>query len=128
MPFFITVLTNGPFTGARIDLVRTSKRFRYRFVEQHAIGEGDGVVTDPAYLAYTGNGPLDPTHGGYNPNLVAGDLVTLFTNGETNYSALSNLSTLEFLSDPVPGAADFGGGAASLLPMDLLDIFTLGAM
>jgi hypothetical protein len=88
----------------------------------------EGIVTDPAYLAYTGSGPLDPTYGGYDPNLVGGDLVTLLTNGETNYSALSNIDTLSFLSDPVPGALDFGGGAASLLPMDLLDMLTFGAM
>jgi hypothetical protein len=88
----------------------------------------EGIVTDPAYVAYTGTGPLDPTYGGYDPNLVAGDLFTLFTNGETNYTALSNLDTLSFLSDPVPGATDLGGGAVSLLPMDLMDIMSLGLM
>jgi hypothetical protein len=89
-----------------------------------------GIVTDPNYLAFTDGTTttFDPTYGGYNPFPIAGDLLTLLTNNETNYTALSNLDTLWFLVDPAPGALDLGGGAASLLPLDLLDIFTLGMM
>ena len=90
----------------------------------------DGIVTDPNYLAIADGTTttLDPTYGGYNPYLVGDDLLTLLTNNETNYTALSNPDTLSFLSDPVPGALDFGGGATSLLPMDLLNMLTLGIM
>jgi hypothetical protein len=66
-----------------------------------------GIVTDPNYVAFA-NDPsvgFDPVYGGYNPNLVAGDLLTLMTNNETNWSALSNINTLWFLADPVPAAA-----------------------
>lgn len=93
-----------------------------------------GVVTDPNYLAVADSqgtdSPVsfDPTYGGYDPNLVGGDLLTLLTNNETNYAALSNPDTLSFLADPAPGALDLGGGGASLLPLDLLDIGTLGIM
>ena len=87
-----------------------------------------GIVTDPAHEAYSGTGAVDPTYGGYDPNLVAGDLLTLLTNNDTNYSALSNLDTLWFLSDPAPGALDFGAGGAALLPLDLLNMATLGLM
>jgi hypothetical protein len=90
----------------------------------------DGIVTDPNYLAFTDGTTttFDPTYGGWDPNLVAGDLLTLFTNNEWNYSALSNIDTLWFLADPAPGAFDLGSGAASLLPMDLLNMVTLGLM
>ena len=42
--------------------------------------------------------------------------------------ALSNIDALWYLADPAPGAFDFGAGGASLLPLDLLNIATLGLM
>jgi hypothetical protein len=89
-----------------------------------------GIVTDPNYLAFTDGTTttFDPTYGGYNPWLDGSDLLTLLTNNDTNFTALSNLDTLWFLVDPAPGALDLGAGAASLLPLDLLDIATLGIM
>lgn len=66
-----------------------------------------GIVTDPNYLAFTDGTTttFDPTYGGANPSLVVGDLLTLLTNNETNYSALSNINLLSFLADPVSAAS-----------------------
>jgi hypothetical protein len=74
-----------------------------------------GIVTDPNYVAF-GDGTtstFDPTYGGYDPNLVASDLLTLLTNNDTNYTALSNIDTLWFLADPVSASAAASNGTAS---------------
>jgi hypothetical protein len=67
-----------------------------------------GVYIDPAYLAYTGTGPLDAVYGGHDLNLVGQDLLTLLTNNETNYSALTNLDTLRTLAFPLSAGASSG--------------------
>jgi hypothetical protein len=136
---------NNPTTGEVADSIALLQTGEYNLTpEQVATYDADlaainpelpnlftngGIVTDPNYLAIADGTAttLDPTYGGYNPNLVGEDLLTLLTNNETNYTALSNLDTLWFLVDPAPGA-DLGGGAASLLPLDLLNIATLGLM
>jgi hypothetical protein len=66
-----------------------------------------GIVTDPNYVAFADGTTttFDPTYGGYNPWLVGSDLLTLLTNNETNYTALSNLDTLWFLADPAPASS-----------------------
>jgi hypothetical protein len=66
-----------------------------------------GIVTDPNYLAIADGttSTLDPTYGGYDPSLDGSDLLTLLTNNETNYTALSNLDTLWYLADPVPAGS-----------------------
>jgi hypothetical protein len=81
----------------------------------------DGIITDPNYVAYSdalvnGN-PLpafDPVYGGYDPNLVGQDLLTLLTNNEWNFSSLENINTVGFLLDPAQG--DPGLLAAAAVP------------
>jgi len=79
----------------------------------------DGIVTDPNYVAYsealTNGTPLpafDPVYGGYDPNLLGSDLLTLLTNNEWNFSSLENINTVGFLLDPAQG--DPGLGAAAV--------------
>lgn len=76
----------------------------------------DGIVTDPNYLAF-GDGTttdFDPTYGGYDPNLIGSDLLTLLTNNEWNFSSLENINTVGFLLDPAQG--DPGLAAAAAVP------------
>jgi hypothetical protein len=80
----------------------------------------EGIITDPNYVAF-GDGTtttFDPVYGGYNPDLVGQDLLTLFTNNEWNYTALSddlsNPSAAFYLFDPASGnPVDADSGAAS---------------
>ncbi len=88
--------------------------------ELPALMTNAGFYTDPGYLAYTGTGPLDPVYGGYNPNLVASDWLTLLTNNQTNYNELTNANLLWYLADPLTGtppaaATDGAASAASEL-------------
>lgn len=105
-----------PTELANVDKVLASVNPELPYAETNA-----GWYTDPAYLAYTGTGPLDPVYGGYNPTLIAGDLGTLFTNNQTNWSELTNLNVWWFLADPATGmppaaATDAGTSAAPELP------------
>jgi hypothetical protein len=68
-----------------------------------------GVYTDPAYEAYSGTGTLDSTYGGYNPQLVFNDLITMFGTN-TNLSQLGNPALLLFLADPVTSPDPYNGG------------------
>ena len=80
-----------------------------------------GIVTDPNYVAF-GDGTtttFDPTYGGYDDNLVASDLLTLFTNGETNDTALSNINTWWFLLDPTAASSAAATGAGTSAATDL---------
>jgi hypothetical protein len=79
----------------------------------------DGIVTDPNYLAYATaleNGTtlpaFDPTYGGYNPELVGQDYLTLLTNNEWNFASLENVNVVGFLLDPAQG--DPGLSAAAV--------------
>jgi hypothetical protein len=81
----------------------------------------DGIVTDPNYVAYSDalvNGQtlpaFDPVYGGYNPNLLGTDLLTLLTNNQWNFSSLENVNTVGFLLDPAQG--DPGLSAAAAVP------------
>ncbi len=91
--------------------------------ELPALFTNSGIITDPNYVAF-GDGTttdFDPTYGGYNPYAEFGDYYTLFTNGDTNYTALandfSNPETLYYLFDPasenVTTGALSGASAAS---------------
>jgi hypothetical protein len=80
--------------------------------ELPALFTNAGIVTDPEYLAYAGgSAPLMGEFGGYNPNLVFDDLLTLFTNNETNLAQLFDLNTLEAIL--FPAAGDLGTAAAT---------------
>jgi hypothetical protein len=99
----------------------------------------DGIVTDPNYLDYsealTNGTPLpafDPVYGGYDPNLLGTDLLTLLTNNQWNFSSLENINTVGFLLDPAQGdpglfaaAAEPAAGASSLDPSLSTDLSTL---
>ena len=92
-----------------------------------------GIVTDPNYVAFADGTTttFDPTYGGYNPGLVAGDLLTLMTNNQTNLSELANPNVLSFLADPVAAASaatDQSSAAATDLSTALggVDPTTLG--
>jgi hypothetical protein len=84
----------------------------------------DGIVTDPNYLDYANqldSGTLtssswtfDPEYGGYNPNLLGSDLLTLLTNNQWNFTSLENVNTVGFLLDPAQG--DPGLSAAAVAP------------
>ena len=70
----------------------------------------DGIITDPAYEAYTGTGALTPEFGGYDPNLLGTDLVTLFQD------SLSSPTDPTLSADLTTLASDFSfpGNAANL--------------
>jgi hypothetical protein len=76
-----------------------------------------GIVTDPNYLAFADGTTttFDPTYGGYDPFLLGSDLLTLFTNNDTNFSELTNIDVLEELLFPASGdpAASVASSAAS---------------
>jgi hypothetical protein len=89
----------------------------------------DGMVTDPNYVAYSDaleNGdPLpafDPTYGGYDPNLVGTDLLTLLTNNEWNFSSLENINTGGFLLDPAQGDPGLSAATAAAEPAAATDL------
>jgi|GEM_PF-1389480 len=80
-----------------------------------------GVYTDSDYLAYgTPNAPdvstLQTMYGGYNPQQVFNDLVTMLGD-KTDFNQLSNPALLLFLADPLsspdPYTATVGGGSAA---------------
>jgi hypothetical protein len=83
-----------------------------------------GILTDPGYVAYadatastttgaTTTAVFDPVYGGNNLNLVGQDLLTLLTNNDTNFNALSDPGAV--LSFIAPGliVTDPGAFAAS---------------
>ncbi|MDT5142305.1 MAG: hypothetical protein QOE52_1465 [Mycobacterium sp.] len=83
-----------------------------------------GILTDPGYLAYTEatantttgattTAVLDPVYGGANSALVPQDLLTLLTNGDTNFAALSEPSAALALLYPGLIQTDPGAFAAS---------------
>jgi hypothetical protein len=84
----------------------------------------DGIVTDPNYVDYanqleagtlsSSSWTFDPEYGGYNPNLLGSDLLTLLTNNQWNFSSLENVNTVGFLLDPAQG--DPGLSAAAAVP------------
>jgi hypothetical protein len=78
----------------------------------------EGIVTDPNYLAFTDGTTttFDPTYGGYDPNLIGQDLLTLLTNNEWNYSSLENVNTVGFLLDPAQGDPILSAASAATDP------------
>ena len=84
----------------------------------------DGIITDPNYVAYSDalvNGdPLpafDPVYGGYDPNLVGQDLLTLLTNNKWDFTPLENINTLYYFFDPASENVTTGSlSAASAAP------------
>jgi hypothetical protein len=92
----------------------------------------DGIVTDPNYLAYSEaltNGTtlpaFDPVYGGYNPELIGSDLLTLLTNNEWNFASLENINTVGFLLDPAQGDPGLSAATAAAEPAGTADLSSL---
>jgi hypothetical protein len=92
--------------------------------ELPALYTNAGILTDPGYLAYTDatastttgattTAVFDPVYGGDNLNLVGQDLLTLLTNNETNFNALSEPGVALALIAPGLIQTDPGAFAAS---------------
>jgi hypothetical protein len=80
----IALLQTGEYNFSPTELAQVDQALANINPELPYLYTNDGIITDPAYLAYDGTGPLDATYGGYDPNLVSGDLVTLFEDAGTN--------------------------------------------
>jgi hypothetical protein len=124
----IALLQTGLYNLTPTQLAEVDKALASINPELPALMTNAGWYTDPAYLAYTGTGPLEPVYGGYNPNLIASDLLALLTNNQTNYSELTNVNLLWFLADPLTGtppaaATDAGTSAAAALATNALGSF-----
>jgi hypothetical protein len=101
----------------------------------------DGIITDPNYVAYSdalvANETLpgfDPVYGGYDPNLVGSDLLTLLTNNQWNFAPLENINTLYYffdpasqnvVSDPAASTAAAAADVSSVDPTFSADLSTL---
>jgi hypothetical protein len=115
----VALLQTGDYNLTAAQLAQYDADLNAINPELPALFTNGGIVTDPNYVAYSDalvNGtPLpafDPVYGGYDPNLVGSDLLTLLTNNAWNFSSLSNINTVSFLLDPAQG--DPGLGAAAV--------------
>jgi hypothetical protein len=91
--------------------------------ELPALYTNAGILTDPGYLAFTDatastttgattTAVFDPVYGGDNLNLVGQDLLTLLTNNDTNFNALTETGPLFSLIAPGLIVMDPGAFAA----------------
>jgi hypothetical protein len=106
----IALLQTGSYNFTPTELAQVDTALGNINPELPILFTNDGIITDPAYEAYTGTGALTPEFGGYDPNLVGTDLVTLFQDSlssPTDPTLSADLSTL---------ATDFSfpGNAANL--------------
>ena len=93
----IALLQTGSYNFTPTELAQVDTALGNINPELPALFTNDGIITDPAYEAYTGTGALDPVYGGYDPNLVGTDLVTLFQDSlssPTDPTLSADLSTL----------------------------------
>jgi hypothetical protein len=112
----IALLQTGSYNFSPTELAQVDTALGNINPELPALFTNDGIITDPAYEAYTGTGALDPVYGGYDPNLVGTDLVTLFQDSlssPTDPTLSADLSTLatdfSFPGDPANLAALLAG-------------------
>ena len=112
----IALLQTGTYNFSPTELAQVDTALGNINPELPALFTNDGIITDPAYEAYTGTGPLDAVYGGYDPNLVGTDLVTLFQDSLSNpvdptlSTDLSTLATdFTFPGDPANLAALLAG-------------------
>ena len=112
----IALLQTGTYNFSPTELAQVDTALGNINPELPALFTNDGIITDPAYEAYTGTGPLDAVYGGYDPNLVGTDLVTLFQDSlsspvdPTLSTDLSTLATdFSFPGDPANLAALLAG-------------------
>jgi hypothetical protein len=106
----IALLQTGSYNFTPTELAQVDTALGNINPELPALFTNDGIITDPAYEAYTGTGALDPVYGGYDPNLVGTDLVTLFQD------SLSSPTDPTLSADLTTLASDFSfpGNAANL--------------
>jgi hypothetical protein len=106
----IALLQTGTYNFSPTELAQVDTALGNINPELPALFTNDGIITDPAYEAYTGTGPLDAVYGGYNPMLVFNDLVTL------SQDSLSNPVDPTLSADLTTLANDFTfpGNAANL--------------
>jgi hypothetical protein len=138
----IALLQTGEYNLTPTELATVDADLASINPELPALYTNAGILTDPGYLAYTEatastttgattTAVFDPVYGGNNLNLVGQDLLTLLTNNETNFSALSDPGALAALVAPGlivsdPGAfaaAAAGPGAASPGAVDPSGLF-----
>jgi hypothetical protein len=112
----IALLQTGSYNFTPAELAQVDTALGNINPELPALFTNDGIITDPAYEAYTGTGPLDAVYGGYDGNLVGTDLVTLFQDSlstPTDPTLSADLSTLatdfSFPGDPANLAALLAG-------------------
>jgi hypothetical protein len=106
----IALLQTGTYNFTPTELAQVDTALGNINPELPALFTNDGIITDPAYEAYTGTGPLDAVYGGYDPNLLGTDLVTLFQD------SLSSPTDPTLSTDLTTLANDFSfpGNAANL--------------
>jgi hypothetical protein len=116
----IALLQTGSYNFSPTELAQVDTALGNINPELPYLFTNDGIITDPAYEAYTGTGALDPVYGGYDPNLVGTDLVTLFQDSlssPTDPTLSADLSTLandfSFPGDAANLAAILAGDPAS---------------
>lgn len=140
----IALLQHGLFDLTPAQLATVDADLASINPELPALYTNAGILTDPGYLAYTEatasttTGPtttavFDPVYGGANDNLVPQDLVTLLTNNDTNFSALSEPGVLLALLYPAaivtdPGAFSAGAADPSSASTMLNDAANLSAL
>jgi hypothetical protein len=112
----IALLQTGTYNFSPTELAQVDTALGNINPELPALFTNDGIITDPAYEAYTGTGALTPEFGGYDPNLLGTDLVTLFQDSLTNpvdptlSADLTTLATdFSFPGDPANLAAILAG-------------------
>ena len=112
----IALLQTGSYNFTPAELAQVDTALGNINPELPALFTNDGIITDPAYEAYTGTGALTPEFGGYDPNLLGTDLVTLFQDSvsspvdPTLSTDLSTLATdFSFPGDPANLAALLAG-------------------
>jgi hypothetical protein len=112
----IALLQTGTYNFTPTELAQVDTALGNINPELPALFTNDGIITDPAYEAYTGTGALTPEFGGYDPNLLGTDLVTLFQDSlssPTDPTLSADLTTLvtdfSFPGDPANLAALLAG-------------------
>jgi hypothetical protein len=129
----VALLQTGEYNFSPTELAQVDTALGNINPELPALFTNAGILTDPGYEAYdtdvadgvTPPSTLDAVYGGYDPNLVSGDLVTLFDDSLTTpvdptlSTDLETLATdLSFPGNPAAleslfGAAATDPGAAS---------------
>jgi hypothetical protein len=122
----VALLQTGTYNFSPTELAQVDTALGNINPELPALFTNDGIITDPNYLAYVTD-PSDPSlvnssgelvgvYGGYDPNLVGTDLVTLFQDSLSNpvdptlSADLNTLATdFSFPGDPANLAALLAG-------------------